>query len=543
MAARTQETLMRILLVAASIGVCGAAAFGQQAGDAGQHCRDLAHLTLSHTTILKADVTEAGKLAPPNDSKEPIYGRLPAFCRVVAESRPSDDSKIAIEVWLPMEGWNGRFLGVGNGGFAGQVDYDHMAVALLRGYATAGTDTGHTGSGIDATWALGHPEKIADFGYRGVHEMSLTGQAVAQQFFGRAAGHRYFVACSDGGREALMEAQRFPGDYDGILAGAPAYAWTGLLSDFLFIVQALQRDPASYIPAGKLAAISKAVLAQCGADAVGEFLDDPRQCRFDPATMLCKDADTADCLTGPQVTALKAIYAGPHLKDSKVVSHGWMPGAELGRNGWGGWVTGPAPSMSAVSAFASGYLTNMVLNTKDYDILKLDVEQAYRQAVQRTGKMLDALNPDLRAFHSKGGKLILYHGWNDAAIPAEDTIDYFNSVEAKVGKEQTGEFARLFLVSGMQHCAAGPGATSFGQGGPLEDPGPDDAAHSAYRALEGWVENGVAPEKVIASRFEEPDEKPPAVFTRPLCAYPLEAEYSGTGDRTSADSYTCKAPK
>jgi len=533
---------MKQLAAGVCLGFLGiAAGWGQQA-DSRTKCAELAKLSLPHTSIVRAEVTEAGKVSLP-DEKDPLFGRLPAFCRVVAESHPSADSKIPIEVWLPLDGWSGRFQGVGNGGFAGSISYGDMANAVLHWDSTGGTDTGHTGTGGDATWALGHPEKIADFGYRGVHEMTLSGEAITQAFYGRAAGHRYFASCSDGGREALMEAQRFPGDYDGILAGAPAFNWTDLLADFLYTVQTLQRDPASYIPASKLPAILKAVLATCAKDSAAAFLDDPRRCHFDASTMLCAGADTDQCLTAPQATALKALYAGPNLKEGKTVSHGWMPGAETGQNGWAGWITGPAPGKSAVWAFASGYLDDMVYSKPDLDLEKLDLHKALKNAQSTTGSMLDAVNPDLSGFYGHGGKLILYHGWNDPAIPALDTVDYFNKVVAAAGKETAAGFVRLFLVPGMQHCAGGPGATEFGQGGPSADVAPNDPEHSIHRALEAWVEKGTAPERVTAARIDMEGGKLTLSFTRPICPYPQVATYSGTGDRNSAASYVCAAAK
>jgi hypothetical protein len=546
------EVRMRALATFACFGFFGlAAAWGQAAPSSGNKCADLARLSLPHTSIVQAEVVEAGKLVLPGSQPgqqpgakpDPLFARLPAFCRVVAEARPSADSKIPIEIWLPLSGWNGRFLGVGNGGFAGQTDYDRLAANLLLGYAGAGTDTGHSGSGIDASWALGHPEKIADFGYRAIHEMSLTGEAVAQAFYGRAADHRYFSSCSDGGREALMEAQRFPGDYDGILAGAPAYNWTHLLAEFLYTVQVLEKTPESYIPPTKLPAIGKAVLARCGKDAVGDFLDDPRQCVFDPTELKCAAADGPECLTAPQVEALKALYVGARRKDGTSITHGWLPGAEVGPGGWSAWITGPGPSQSAIWAFANGYVTNMVYSKPGIDLKTLDLDDALTTAESTTGAMLDAMSPDLGGFSAHGGKLILYHGWNDPAIPAPDTVDYYNGVVEAAGREKAAGFVRLLMVPGMQHCSGGPGATDFGQGGPAEDPALNTPENNIYRALESWVETGTAPETVIARKMSARDGKPAVEFTRPLCAYPRAAEYSGTGDRTGAASYVCASPK
>jgi len=534
---------LAMLVLVSALGAVGV--YGQPAGNATK-CADLARLALPHTAITKAEPIEAGKLQPPaagpdapaDAPPDPIYSKLPAMCRVTAEAHPSADSAIPIEVWLPVEGWNGRFLGVGNGGFAGSIGYHRLAVNVMRGYATAGTDTGHQASGIDAAWALGHPEKIADFGWRAIHEMTLTGEALTQAFYGRAAAHRYFASCSDGGREALMEAQRFPADYDGILAGAPAYQWTHLVSGGLFAMQALEGKRESYIPDTKLPAISRAVLAQCGKRGQA-FLDDPRQCHFDPSVLLCHGAESHRCLTSAQMTALKALYAGAHEKDGARIEYGQMPGAELGDGGWKTWITGSAPRKSAIWGFVTGYFDNMVYGEASLDVLTLDADAAFDKAVERTSHDLDATDPDLSELASRGGKLILYHGWNDPAIPALGTLDYYNSVAAKAGETGAAAFVRLFMISGLQHCAGGPGASDFGQGGPSEDPALNDPQQNIYRALENWVENGTAPEIVVARHAEEQTGKEKIKFSRPICAYPKAPVHSGSGDKFAAASYVC----
>lgn len=524
------------------LALIGASTAWAQGNDHGAQCSSLAKLELPHRSIVSAQAIDAGKLRLSADDKDPVYARLPAFCRVVANSQPSADSKIAIEVWLPLEGWNGRFLGVGNGGFAGEIDYHRLAVAVLRGYATAATDTGHQASGIDASWALHHPEKIADFGHRAIHEMSLTGESTTKAFYSRGADHRYFASCSDGGREALMEAQRYADDYDGILAGAPAYNWSHLVSSGLHGVQALHGKLGSYIPAAKLPAINKAVLAQCGGTEAG-FLDDPSQCHFNPDVLLCKRRENAECLTHAQLGALKTLYADARTKDGTVIDHGEMPGAELGDGGWALWITGSAPGKSLLWAFVNGYFEDMVYGKSEVDVTRIDADKAFALAVERTSADLDAVNPDLSSFSAHGGKLILYHGWNDPAIPALGTVDYFNRVAAAAGAEKAAQFTRLFLVPGMQHCAGGPGATIFGQGGPDEYSSRDDSDNSIYRALETWVESGTAPEKVVARKFEEHNGKSAETMSRPICAYPKAATYTGSGDRADAASYTCAAEK
>ncbi len=256
---------------------------------------------------------------------------LPAFCRVRVEAHPTSDSDIKIEVWMPQSGWNGKFQAQGNGGFAGQIDYRGMALAVSHGYATAGTDTGHSGSAVDAGWALGHPEKIIDFGYRAIHVMTDIAKQTITAFYQEKPKHSYFGSCSNGGREALMEAQRYPEDYDGILAGAPANYWSHLLVGALWDAQATTLDPASYIPSSKLPAIAAAVNSACDAqDGVKDgVLNDPRQCHFDPAVLTCKSGDNDQCLTPPQVTALKKLYQGAHDSHGQIFP-GFLPGAETG---------------------------------------------------------------------------------------------------------------------------------------------------------------------------------------------------------------------
>jgi len=519
------------------IWMAAAAAWGQQA-DRKQGCNGLAKVSLPHTTILKAERIGARKWVPAPDDKSTIYRKLPAFCRVRAEAHPSADSQIEIEVWLPLTGWNGKFLGTGNGGFAGTIGYESMAHVVRLGYASAGTDTGHSTEG--AEWALNHPEKIADYGYRGIHEMTLTGEALAQAFYGRAPEHRYFSSCSDGGREALMEAERFPEDYDGILAGAPANNWTHLLSGGLGVYLALIGD-ASYIPATKIPAIGAAVLAQCNPGNGQDFLDDPRTCHFDPGAMLCKGAENDQCLTGPQVTALKALYAGVHTADGSLVLPGYLPGAEEGGNGWASWIAGTAAGKSYGAGYVLGYFSDMVYSKPDLDLKTLNVDDALRAADTATGDLLNSASTDLTAFRARGGKLILYHGWNDAGIPALGTVDYYNRVVEAAGEQQAAGFVRLFMAPGMQHCAGGPGPVDFGQWGPDGDAPARDADHNIYLAMEAWVESGKAPERIVAAKLVEKGRKSTVKFTRPLCAYPLAAKYKGAGDRNDAASYECAA--
>ncbi len=523
----------------ALIAVCAIGmAKGQTAADGRRACAEIGKLSLAQAAIVQATTVEAGALKLEEGPADPIFKKLPAFCRVVAVSRPSADSNIRIEVWLPPKGWNGKFIGQGNGGFAGSIGYHGLALAVRSGFASGGTDTGHTGNGTDASWALGHPEKVADFGNRAVHLMTELSKTVVGAFYASAAQHNYFTSCSDGGREALMEAERFPEDYDGILAGAPAYNWTSLLSRAADMNRMLLARPENYLPASKVPAIFKAVLAACGKGEPGPFLADPRACHFPPDTLLCKGAETDGCLTQAQADTVKALYAGSSLRDGRLVYPGLMPGGELGDNGWPGWITGQKPDSSAAAAFSEGYFRDMVYSNADWDAKSFDLERDLKAAEEKTGAALDAANPDLKAFKARGGKLILYHGWNDAAISPLATIDYVTNVEQAVGQAETASFVRLFLVPGMQHCGGGPGPADFGQFGPTFKPGMDDAAHNITTALEQWVEKGTAPEQVIGRGIYEAAGRKIS-FSEPICAYPKAARYKGSGDLKDAASYAC----
>ncbi|MGA2535859.1 MAG: tannase/feruloyl esterase family alpha/beta hydrolase [Terracidiphilus sp.] len=516
-------------------------AFGQTAAGGGKACADLSKLTLPQTEIVQATAVEAGAFVLEADPKDTLFSKLPAFCRVVAIARPSSDSNLKIEVWLPLAGWNGKFMGQGNGGFAGSINYRGLAIAVLSGFASGGTDTGHTGGATDADWALGHPEKIVDFGNRGVHVMTELSKAVVQAFYTKAAKPDYFSSCSDGGREALMEAQRFPADYDGIRAGAPAYNWTNLISHAAHVTKDLLGKPESYLPASKIPALNQAVLAACHKDEPAPFLADPRTCHFSPDTLLCKGAETDACLTQGQAESLKDLYADLHLHDGKLEYYGLQPGGELGDNGWPGWITGKSRDSGEGTKYAQGYFRNMVYSNANWDLQSFDIDRDLKAAKQRTGQQLDAVNPDLTAFKARGGKLILYHGWNDPAIAALATIDYYNSVVETLGQPETASFVRLFLVPGMQHCAGGPGPADFGQWGPSFNPALDDPPHNITFALEAWVEKGTAPEQVIARGNTDPTGAGKGdPFSEPICAWPKAAVYKGSGDRKDAASYVCQ---
>jgi feruloyl esterase len=511
-------------------------------GFADDACDHLSTAKIPNTMITLAQQVAAGGFqGPPAPFSEvdiaPLYKSLPAFCRVVAEAKPTSDSDIKMEVWLPATGWNGKLLGLGNGGFAGLIDTLNLSMALKAGYAAAATDAGHTGSPIDAAWAVGHPEKVIDFGHRGIHEMTRVAKALAQSYFGKVPRHAYFSGCSDGGREALMEAQRFPEDYDGILAGAPANNWTPLLTTAAYDTQALTLDPASFIPPPKIATIAAAVNASCDElDGVRDgILNDPRQCHFDPSSIQCKAEESDKCLTAAQVTALKKLYEGTLDSKSHIVFPGYMPGAEDGQGGWGLWITGPVPARSLMAFFGKGFFSGFVYEKPDWDFKAFQVDADLKAANDKTAQALNATDPDLKPLQARGGKLIVYHGWNDPAISALNSVNYYQSVIAKMGQKEADSFVRLYMAPGVQHCGGGPGADSFVEIG-------GEPTHSVLSALELWVEKGTAPSTITASKFEGQD-RTRAKMTRPLCPYPQAAKYKGNGNTNDAANFSCVSGK
>lgn len=435
---------------------------------------------------------------------------------------------------MPEKGWNHRFMGTGNGGFAGSISYGQLADSLKRGFATTGTDTGHQADTQDASWAYQHPEKVADFGYRGLHLTTERAKTIIDAFYGEAPTKSYFDACSDGGREALMEAQRFPADYDGILAGAPANNWTKMLAATVDVTKVFIGNPAGYIPSIKLPAITAAALEQCDArDGVKDgVLNDPRSCHFDPAKLLCKQGDELSCLTAPQVTSLKKIYAGGMDDEGRLVFPGLMPGDEA--HLWKSWLVGDGPN---ASMYTENYFRYMVFDDPRWDALTADVDTAMHAADAKTAQELNATDPDLSRFAARGGKLILYHGWNDPAISPLNTVQYFEQVEAKMGDEKTSDFARLYMVPGMGHCAGGPGAAAFGQLGLTTAKGPE---YGIFDALEQWEEKAAAPGAIIATKYGATKN---VEMTRPLCPYPQLARYDGHGDPNDAASFACVGPR
>ncbi len=527
----------------ASVCAIAAGSIFLTAGPAAADCASLAGKTFGPATI-----TAATNVAPPSsvvgtEIPAPVALNAP-FCRIQGSIKPSPDSDIAFEVWLPPQSaWNGKYEGVGNGGFAGSLLYGAMDRALEGGYAVSGTDTGHSGGALDAGWAFGHPEKITDFGWRAIHETASASKAIIEAYYAKAPAHSYFSGCSDGGRAALMEAQRFPKDYDGIVAGAPANFWTSLLTNGVWNDQALTETPDSWISPEKLSVVTNAALKVChGEDGV---VDDPGQCNFDPSSLLCTAGESNECLSAPQIAALKKLYSGRQDASGKSIFPGYPPGGESDPVGWVLWITGVEPKrigQTLTYGFVTGYFATMVFDKPDWSFRGQNLADDLAQAQEKTGRAVDAADPDLSAFRDAGGKLLQYHGWNDSAIPASTSIDYYEEVAAKLGGiEKIQSFYRLFMAPGMQHCGLGLGPNAVGGVYGLPPPS-RDPAHDVVAALAHWVEDGAPPEQIIATLYHDNNPTKGIAAQRPWCPYPATARFSGQGARTEAASYACAAP-
>jgi feruloyl esterase len=393
---------------------------------------------------------------------------------------------------------------------------------------------------VDASWALNHPEKAIDFGYRAIHATAVTAKAVIAAFYGGQPRRSYFSSCSNGGRQGLMEAQRYPDDYDGIVSGAPANYWTHVVTVGVWDALALSGD--GYIPASKIPAIEAAALAACDAtDGLKDgLISDPARCHFDLKTLVCQGPDSAACLSAPQAAALEKLYSGPRNAKGESTFPGHMPGGESGVGGWAAWITGPAPEKSLGYGFGTQFFANMVFANAGWDYHTFQVDRDTRAADEKMARVLNATDPDLSRFRQRGGKLILYHGWSDAAISPVNTIDYFHSVEKKLGARETEGCVRLFMVPGLEHCSDGPGPNSFGQAGAPQG----DASQNIDKAVEHWVEDGVAPDRIIATKYRNGSNAASGVLrTRPLCPYPQVAQYKGSGSIDDAASFVCAAPR
>jgi tannase/feruloyl esterase len=487
-------------------------------------CESLRTLTLPHTTIATATLVPAGPFQAPGTPAPPA-ATLPAHCRVAATLTPSSDSHIEMEVWMPTENWNGKFQAVGNGGWAGVITYGsgapqaiprNMAFALTEGYATASTDTGHVNDGTQGGFAVGHPEKLTDFAYRAVHEMTVASKAIIAAFYGNGPRLSYWNGCSTGGRQALIEAQRFPEDFDGIVAGAPANFWTHLTAGIVAAAQATHQGQPGNMPIDKLRLLHDSVVRACDAlDGVRDgLLEDPTRCSFDVKQLACKGGDAASCLTAAQITAAQEMYGGSKKSQSKEqVYPGMAFGSELG------WdpVSGLQPL-----PIAESYFKDVVLQDSSWDYARFKADSDVGKADAAHAALMNATDANLRSFFARGGKLLQYHGWNDQQISPFNSINYYKSVEAKLGRDEVSKSYRLFMAPGMMHCGGGDGPNQF----------------NPMVALERWREANVAPSQILATHVTNGVVD----TTRPLCPYPQVAVYNGSGSTKDATNFTCKAP-
>jgi feruloyl esterase len=479
-------------------------------------CESLASLALPNTTITAAQIVPAGQFSPPGPAGKGkganAYKDLPEFCRVAATLKPSGDSDIKVEFWLPTSNWNRKLQSVGNGGWAGVISYSALADAVKAGYAGASTDTGHVGG--SGSFALEHPEQLVDFSWRSEHEMTLKAKAMVQAFYGSAPRLSYWNGCSTGGRQGLKEAQKFPDDYDGIIAGAPA----NRTAISLWIAFAVLKDPASYIPPAKYPVIHQAALAACDLrDGVKDgLIEDPSRCKFDPKVLLCKNGDGPSCLTAPQVDAAKKIYsAATNPRTGQVLFPSLAPGSELN---WGIQAAGPDPSANIFDHFKYVVFKNPAWDWKTFDF-----DQGIALAEQPENAAMNSTDPNLKPFFSHNGKLLIYHGWADSNVSPLNTIKYYKSVEDTLGgASKTSNNMRLFMEPGMGHCGGGEGPNVFDKVGTLDQ----------------WVEQGKAPEKIVASHSTAGKVD----RTRPLCPYPQVAKYKGSGSIDEAANFACQLP-
>ncbi len=442
----------------------------------------------------------------------PAEAPLPEHCRIAAVLTPTPDSHIEMEIWLPTEDWNGKFLAVGNGGWAGSISRDALANGLSEGYAAASTDTGHTGP--PGEFAVGQPEKVVDFAYRAMHETVVQSKAIVEDFYDRPPDLSYYNGCSTGGWQGLAAAQRYPGDFDAIIAGAPVYNRPHLHASEMQKFVEIMTDERRLVPPEKIEMIAEAVIDSCdaGDGVVDGLINNPEMCRFEPSSLACTGTDTGMCLTPGQVVSLERAYAPTFTDSGEFVYTGHARGFELG------WrMPGPdsEPRTSPTASFRYLGHENPEWSWQDFDL------EADLALVMENAGFLEATETDLVEFRDRGGKLIMYHGWNDPGPSPLSTIQYYNGVLDTMGPDQ-GDWMRLYLMPGVGHCRGGVG--------------PDQADFMA--AIERWVESGVDPDRITASRVENGQVD----MTRPFCAYPEVARWTGVGSTNDAGNFVCAAP-
>ncbi len=504
---------MAAVAAAAPLETGAAALTGEQSAA----CADLMSLALPNTEITGAEAVAAGAFTPPGGGGRAaqMYAALPAFCRVLATLTPSSDSDIKVEIWLhaDTDDWNGKYQAVGNGAFTGSIRHASLAQALARGYAGSSTDTGHEGN--TASFGLGHPEKVIDFGWRAVHEMSVVSKAVVESYYDEGPRYSYWVGCSAGGRQAMKAAQRFPDDFDGIVAGAPGNAWTDRAAAALRVAKPLEADPAMQLPEATRQLVHAAALEACDAsDGVTDgVVGDPERCDFDPSVLACQGSGGADCLTPPQMNAVRMLYSSPENPATGRPITGLLPGSELGWTDLG-WTN----SARSTGLEQFRYLT---FADPEWTIDRFNFETDIVRAEEEDNDTLNALDPNLQPFFDRGGKMIGYHGWSDPQISPANATQYYGRVAERLGgRDAVHDNYRLFMAPGMGHCAGGNGPSRF----------------DMLTALEAWVEEGEAPDHVLAAREREGRVD----RTRPLCPYPEQAIYSGNGSTDDAANFSCR---
>ena len=481
-----------------------------------QACESLQIPHLEKTDLLSTSWVMAGTytLPKPYPNAKTMEVRLSAHCIVKLAAHPSADSDIRVELWLPeTSSWNGKYLATGNGGYSSNLAYDQMAEAMARGYAVGGSDTGHQGD--DLSFGVGHPEKIRDWAYRSTHVLAQTGGAILSGFYGRQVARAYFVGCSTGGQQGLSEAQRYPDDFDGIIAGDPGNDRILLNADFVESWRVTHPDGGPKFDVRKLIALNKASIAACDEDdgAADGIVSDPRTCHFDPASLRCPSGtNDISCLTDAEVTAVRELYAGPVQDQAgKHVYPGWAKSSEAG---WGSYLVNPSEPVRFL------FWRLWVYNDPGYAVQSFKTQDAIAKARQEM-PYVEATDTDLRAFQKRGGKLLMYHGWADPVVPPENTIEYYEGVERHL-EGRASDFLKLFMVPGMYHCGGGPGASTF----------------DALGALDTWVSSGKSPDRLLATH----QENGAAVFSRPLCPYPQIPRWDGEHSVNSAASFNCIAP-
>ena len=519
--------------------------FQSDALSAAVTCASLVEFSLPDAKITLAESYSAGQTIA-GIAKAPV-----GLCRIAATVKPSVDSDIKFEIWIPIKGsWNGSFEQIGNGGFAGTIWTLYLANAVSRGYAAAATDDGTSGPPRGAATFLGHPDIQLDYGYRAIKVTTDNSKRIILQLTGSSPHYSYFSGCSDGGREALMEAQRYPNDFDGIIVGSPSNDLVGLLgASYRWNMEALlsgpQTDgvPDAYIPASKLNLLSRSALSKCagtdGGVSTDPYLNDPRACHVDAEMAGCKTGqDPLTCLTPAQVEAANKLYRGPHDSAGGLLFPGYEPGSESNAANWPEWLVGTSStSPGNQRSLAAGFWCDQIVKKENCQLAH--VNEGLENAVRKAAEIVNSTNPDLRQFEHRGGKLIQYAGWADTAIAPENGINYYRKVISVMGNVRN--FYRVFMAPGMAHCYGGAGPNSFGNG--TSDGPVIDADHDLLKALELWVEHGIAPDKIIATKYIDDNPEHGVAFQRPLCANPKIARYDGHGSTTDPSSFNCIADR